>query len=120
VVRNNGIVQISDPLAVLDRDQLREITLEDEGLMREILSALIADTSQQIQLLAEAVRDQDPGKCARLAHYSKGACANLGANRIAAGFKQIERSAKAGTLQECANLLESLRQEVDLLRDEPV
>ena len=41
---------------VLDRAQLREVTLEDEALMREILAALIADTEQQMPLLDMAIR----------------------------------------------------------------
>ena len=64
---------------VLDRAQLREVTLEDEALMRELLDALIADTELQMPLLDMAIRRTDLQQCARLAHYCKGACANVGA-----------------------------------------
>ena len=64
---------------VLDRAQLREVTLEDEALMRELLDALIADTEQQMPLFDMAIRRTDLQQCARLAHYCKGACANVGA-----------------------------------------
>ena len=86
-------VQTIDTTAILDRDQLRNVTLDDEELMREILAALIDDTSQQIGLLKSAIAEEDPLKTMRLAHYSKGACANVGANRAAHVLKQIEQEA---------------------------
>jgi HPt (histidine-containing phosphotransfer) domain-containing protein len=113
-------VQLRDSNAVLDREQLREVTMDDEVLMREILAALIDDTSRQIQLLSQAIQEQNPQKCARLAHYSKGACANVGANRAAALLKQIELDAAAREFGECGASLGALAREVDLLRAEAV
>jgi len=43
--------------------------------------------------LESAIREEDTQKCMRLAHYSKGACANVGANAAAAVLKRIEREA---------------------------
>jgi HPt (histidine-containing phosphotransfer) domain-containing protein len=115
---NNGSVQVIDPNIVLDWQQLRDVTLDDEELMRDILSALIDDTSRQIQLLDKAIREENPQVCARLAHYSKGACANVGANRAAALLKQIERSAAEQHFAECGASLGMLAREIDLLRAE--
>jgi HPt (histidine-containing phosphotransfer) domain-containing protein len=109
-----------DTNSVLDRQQLRDITMDDEALMREILSALIDDTSHQIPLLDQAIREQNPQKCIRLAHYSKGACANVGANRAAALLKQIENKAAESEFQVCGESLGKLAQEVELLRAEAV
>ncbi len=108
----------STDTAVLDRDQLREITLNDEELMREILSALIDDTTRQIELLNSAIRDEDSQKCMRLAHYSKGACANVGAKAAAALLKQIERKAADRRFEECNSSLGALIAEIDRLRSE--
>jgi HPt (histidine-containing phosphotransfer) domain-containing protein len=105
---------------VLDREQLREITLNDEELMREILSALIDDTTRQIELLDSAIREEDSQKCMRLAHYSKGACANVGANTAAALLKQIERKAADQRFDECTSSLGALVAELDRLRMEAV
>ncbi len=113
-------MQSIDTNIVLDREQLRDVTMDDEALMREILSALIDDTSRQIPLLDQAIREQNPQKCQRLAHYSKGACANVGANRAAELLKQIERNAAASQFRECGVSLGMLAQEVDLLRAEIV
>lgn len=110
-------MEIIDTTAVLDREQLRDITLDDEELMREILTALIDDTSRQLLLLDSAIREKDAQKCMRLAHYSKGACANVGANAAAALLKHIESEASKGQFPECGTSLAALMHELDRLRE---
>ena len=105
---------------VLDRAQLREVALEDEDLMRELLAALLADTEQQIPLLDLAIRRSDLKQCASLAHYCKGACANVGAKAAATVLADLERSAKSGAAEECGRQLAALAMEVDRLRAERV
>lgn len=102
--------------AVLEMEQLRDVTLNDPELMKEILGALVNDTARQLELLETAVQEGDSQKCARLAHYSKGACANVGATRAAGIFQQIEKSAKQGEFLECTQSLAWLARELDLLR----
>lgn len=102
--------------AHLDRDQLRDVTLDDEVLMREILSALIDDTSRQMRLLESAIREQDVTRCMHLAHYSKGACASVGAKIAADILRDIERRAANREFIECSADLERLAQEVEALR----
>ena len=92
--------------------------MDDPELMREIMAALLADTSQQMTLLEAAIRSGNSAQCMRLAHYSKGACANVGAHRAAGMFRQIETEAAAGDFSECVESLVSLSQEIDLLRNE--
>jgi hypothetical protein len=57
-------------LEVLDRSQLRDITSDDEALMREILSALLSDVAQTIDLLYRAIEQIDTKACRKLAHCS--------------------------------------------------
>jgi len=94
--------------------------MDDEQLMREIVAALVDDTAQQLQLLDAAIRGRDAANCRRLAHYSKGACANVGAKRAAALFKQIERDAATGDFQHCGATAEALAREIELLRQENI
>lgn len=107
-----------DETTQLDRAQLRDVTLDDAELMRDILSALIDDTTRQMKLLAAAIEQQDATRCMHLAHYSKGACANLGANAAAAIFKQIEQKAANRDFQQCTDYLSRLDGEVNALRSE--
>ena len=109
-------MKLTDTTTVLDREQLRDITLDDEDLMREVLAALIDDTSRQILLLETAIREQDAGRCMRLAHYSKGACANVGALAAATVLKNIEHDASLGQFPECGTSLAALNREMDRLR----
>jgi len=86
--------------------------------MRELLDALIEDTERQMPLLETAIRSMDVQQCARLAHYCKGACSNVGASAAAAVLAQLERNAKDGALEECSRQLAALATEVDRLRAE--
>jgi len=104
----------------LDREQLREVTLEDQDLMRQLLAALIEDTDRQMPLLELAIRRTDTEQCARLAHYCKGACSNLGAQAAAAVLAELERNAKNGAIEECGRQLAVLAAEVDRLRAEEI
>jgi HPt (histidine-containing phosphotransfer) domain-containing protein len=51
---------IPDVTEVLDWQQLRDVTSDDDHLMREIVGALIDDTSRQIPLLEAAIRQKNP------------------------------------------------------------
>jgi HPt (histidine-containing phosphotransfer) domain-containing protein len=109
-----------DTTAVLDRDRLRDVTGDDEELMQELLALLIDDTSLQMVSLQTAIAEEDPLKTERLAHYCKGACANIGANRAAHVLQQIEQDAVRRDFQECNASLSSLALEIDQLRSEMV
>jgi HPt (histidine-containing phosphotransfer) domain-containing protein len=93
------------------------MTLDDEEVMQQILAALIEDTARQLPLIDAAIRDRNATQCARLAHYSKGACANVGANAAAAVLEAMERQALSGTVVDCAAQLARLAEEVERLRD---
>ena len=99
-------------LAVLDLDQLRDVCMEDAELMREVATSLIDDTASHMPELAEAVEHADTSRCVRLAHYFKGACANVGAASMAALLKTIELDAKAGDFGACQASLTSLAAEL--------
>ena len=86
--------------------------------MREILAALIDDTSRQMPFMESAIREGDSQKCMRLAHYSKGACAYVGANAAAAVLKQLERRAADQQFPECRASLVNLAAEIERLRFE--
>jgi len=100
----------------LDREQLRDVTLYDEELMREILGAQVEDTSRQMKLLESAIEEQNATRCMHQARYSKGACANLGAHAAAALFREIEQRAAGRDFGRCSTARGRLAQEVDSLR----
>jgi HPt (histidine-containing phosphotransfer) domain-containing protein len=113
-------VHVTDQAIVLDRQQLRDITLDDSELMREVLNALLDDTSKHLALLDHAILNKDPQKTMRLAHYCKGACANVGANAVAAVLKRLEQQASCHSFADCSVSLSNLVEELERLRVEAV
>ena len=109
-------MRVLDENTVLDRQQLRDVTLDDEELMQEVLAALLDDTSRQVGMLDAAIREHDPKKTMRLAHYCKGACANLGANAVATALQRMEHAAARESFDECASELGTLARELEKLR----
>lgn len=103
---------------VLDRHQLRNITMDDEELMHEIVAALVDDTAKQIERLAEAVGSGAVQDSMRLAHSAKGACGNVGAVSLASLFGAIEHDARRGSLVGAIDRVISLRLELEKLRSE--
>ena len=97
---------------VFDVNQLRNICMEDVDLMRELVVSLVDDASSQIPALMDAIDHGDSSRCARLAHYVKGACANVGAVALAALMKSIERDAAAGDFVACRVALGNLNTEL--------
>ena len=88
--------------------------------MRQLLAALIEDTEKQMPLLELAIRGSDGPQCACLAHYCKGACANVGAKAAATVLQRLERHAIDGALDECGRQLAALATELDRLRAEEI
>lgn len=101
---------------ILDLRQFRSVTMDDEGLMRELLRMLLDDSARQLKLLQAAIARRDAAECRRLAHYSKGACANLGAQAAAAVLGQMEQQAQMNDFQGCRASLDALAAELDRLR----
>jgi HPt (histidine-containing phosphotransfer) domain-containing protein len=73
-----------------------------------------------LPLLQAAIRAGDAAATLRLAHYSKGACANLGAQAAAAALLSIERGASSGDFNGCTASLVNLAAEVERLRAEQI
>jgi len=103
---------------VLDVSQLRNVTLDDEALMREVVDALVSDAAQHIAELRRAVERGDLQACIRVAHNAHGACGNVGAVSMAALFGSLERQAADGDLDLCRGSVEELAVELEKLRRE--
>jgi HPt (histidine-containing phosphotransfer) domain-containing protein len=105
-------------LLILDLSQLRNVTLNDETLMREVVCALVSDASRQIEELNRAVERDDVSACVRVAHSAHGACGNVGAASLAALFDAVEQRARQGDLETCRSSMKGLQEELEKLRAE--
>ena len=104
--------------AILDHEQLSDACMDDQDLMRELVASLIDDTTLQLIALHNAIEHDDRGECQRVAHYVKGACANLGAVSMASVLLNIEQQAAQGDFAACRATLAELPSELNKLRSE--
>ena len=103
---------------VLDIAQLRSVTEDDKGMMHEILTQLVNETSEQIDILRRAIERADMKQCMTLAHSGIGACAIVGAATMASQFRSLELAASHGDLRLCRSSTERLLLELEKLRSE--
>jgi HPt (histidine-containing phosphotransfer) domain-containing protein len=101
---------------VLDQEQFGQITDGDVELGRELLAQLVDHTDSQLAKLATAVAQGDITQCMRIAHSSKGACANVGAVAISATFRDVEAAARDGYTAGMSDSLLVLQSELERLR----
>jgi HPt (histidine-containing phosphotransfer) domain-containing protein len=108
----------SDAEVILDREELRNITLDDRQLMSEILWALIDDANRHAGAIESAIRERDPARAVRIARFAGRACANVGAGAAAESFRRVERLAASGAFDACRDRMAELRKAIDQLRKE--
>jgi HPt (histidine-containing phosphotransfer) domain-containing protein len=103
---------------VLDRDELRNVTLDDRQLMGEILWALIDDASRHAGMLESTLKEANGQRSMRVARHAARACANLGANATAEAFQAVARHAGSREFDACRSSMAVVRAEIERLREE--
>jgi HPt (histidine-containing phosphotransfer) domain-containing protein len=83
---------ISQPLTI-DRERLHQICDGDGEFELELLQMLAADVTEQLPILWDAIKNQSVNELKNLAHYLKGATANLGINSMSSIALQLEEAA---------------------------
>ena len=102
---------------VFDRPGLVARTMEDEDLLREIVSCFLEDAPRLIDSLKEHIRSGDSAAAGAQAHGLKGAAANVGGVALTETALAIERAGQAGRLEAIAALMPELERQFILLRD---
>jgi PAS domain S-box-containing protein len=101
---------------VFDKQALMSRLMDDEDLVRTIVSAFLEDMPKQISALREHI---DQGKAAPAggqAHQIKGAAANVGGVALSAVAFEMEKAGQAGRLDEIAAFMPELERQFGLLR----
>ena len=75
--------------------QLRRV-YPDERDLHEFVTLVVDDTRARVELLAASAGARDPGAVRAAAHVLQGSCALIGAQRVVALLRDIERRARAG------------------------
>lgn len=102
--------------AVLDFDQLHELSGYDLEFEQELLCLFVADALDHLTQLNLAVTQADWPQAAALAHHLRGASANVGAVAIEQSAAAIENSLRCAATRTLKSLLEQLQHSVMLLQ----
>ena len=103
------VTDILDPTAPL------EWLGGDVDAFLELLSFFLDESTGYLDDLAAAIAAEDANAVDQIAHKTKGAAANMGAERVRAAAFALEKMGKSGDLSEATAALETLRAEVAAL-----
>ena len=81
---------------VVSIDRLRQVSLDDDEFLLELLEIYLEDAVRQRAGLAQATAASDAQMLAERAHRIKGGASNLGADSLARLCAELERAAKLG------------------------
>jgi HPt (histidine-containing phosphotransfer) domain-containing protein len=87
----------------------------DAELLMDVLTGLVDNANNQIQLVRQAVSDGNATVVANEAHAIKGGAANLTADMLAASAAALEAAGRCGELTRAAEMLNTMEQEVQRL-----
>ncbi|MEL6129141.1 MAG: Hpt domain-containing protein [Cyanobacteria bacterium J06628_4] len=79
-----------------DQEQLEQLSGGDRAFQKELLQLFVADTDNSLSQLEMAISTENPSAVQAMAHYIKGASANIGAVGMSRTAAQLERLAKTG------------------------
>ncbi|MBI4878566.1 MAG: Hpt domain-containing protein [Planctomycetes bacterium] len=79
---------------------LKELGGEDDpGLFTDLVETFLADTPQRVRAIETAARDADAEGLMKAAHGLKSSAANLGAARLSALCRELEKAGRGGALE---------------------
>lgn len=82
-----------------DLEQLEQLSGGDKAFEKELLTMFVEDIDNSLSQLGAAIVAEDVATVQELAHYIKGASANVGAVGMSKVATQLEKQAKTGNLQ---------------------
>ena len=102
--------------AVVDAEKiagLQQLARANPSFMRDITGLFREDALLRIHELRDSTSRSDPGMVARAAHSLKSSSGNIGASRMYSLCATIESSARQGSLDGVAEMVEQLATELD-------
>lgn len=100
---------------IFDKQALFERTMNDEKLVRKLISIFLKDLPKQMTALKENVKKRDFENIKWYAHYIKGSSANMGAMGLSTVAANMEKAAKDSLSDEIDILMSELEEQYELL-----
>jgi CheY-like chemotaxis protein/HPt (histidine-containing phosphotransfer) domain-containing protein len=102
---------------VFDREGVFSRLMGDTDLIKTVIRGYIEDIPRQIKKMREKLKVADAVAVSHVAHYIKGASANVGGESLRKVAFEIEKLAKTGDLTATAALMDSLEAEFGRLKE---
>lgn len=101
----------------LDEEALAELqdVMEDE--FGTLIHTYLSDSKDRIENLKAAINDGDADALAKTAHSFKGSCINIGAPRLGALCREIEKAGLENLLDDAPPALDAIEAEFQRVTD---
>ena len=94
-------------------NQLRELDVEQPGLMNELIRIFVSDAPRQLQFIEAGLRERNPERIRLAAHFLRSGALALGLKQVAAAAHSVELMDITSTTPEDAHAAgEHLREHV--------
>jgi len=114
--RNDGPpANAGDNERIINWPELEE-RFGDDDVIKEIVQAWFVDNPARIAVLTEAIKAANLEDVRALSHTIKGSAALIGARLLFAPALELNRVAKAGSLEDAENLIEIIRSQYEKLK----
>jgi len=104
-VKKSGKKSRQARISLFDRAALLDRAMDDEALVKELITIFLTDTPKQIEDLASAIQNDDLQQAVRIAHRIRGAAANMSTEELRELVNKAEILAKAGDLPALKSLV---------------
>jgi CheY-like chemotaxis protein/HPt (histidine-containing phosphotransfer) domain-containing protein len=101
----------------IDVDRLTEMAGPDEPSVRELTDLYLTQTFEQLEELREAIEQNNAKHVERVAHKAAGASSTCGMVAVVPAFRELESQARQNDLTQAHALLESVSNNLQLIRD---
>ena len=104
-----------DTIVIFDYEELRNRLMEDDDLVKEVVTSYLGDLPQQIDELESCIAAGNAENILDQAHKIKGSSSNVGGIALSNVAHDMEQLAKSGQLSQISELLAQLKaQEIQL------
>ena len=107
--------QLDEVLDQATLESLMDSVGGDAEFMAELIDTYVADAPQQLEALNASLAAGDVDGLVRPAHTLKSSSASLGALRLTERCRQLELTAKAGSLDGATESIEGIAAELELV-----
>ena len=111
-----GNAEIQEELAHLRRGLVERTGHDDESFLKDYIGLFLEDTEARLDHMNRLFASGEPDVVSREGHALKGACLELGANRMARFCDDLSAAAKNDNLEEMGAVLDQLNRELVRLR----